>query len=54
MAQLYKSSEEKAAEAVQEKTFATDYLIEKPKARRRPGGSIDKFKSMARDTKVKF
>lgn len=51
---MYKSNEEKAAEKVQEKTFATDYLIEQPKARRRPGGSIDKFKVMARQTKVKF
>ena len=51
---MFKTSEEKATETASEKTFATDYLIEKPKSRRRPGGSIDKFKTMARQTKVRF
>ncbi len=51
---MYRSSEEKAAETAQEKTFATDYLINKPRARRLPGGSVDKFKTMARQTKVRF
>ena len=51
---MYKTSEQKAAEESSEKTFATDYLISQPKPRRRPGGSLDKFKSMARDTKTKF
>lgn len=51
---MYKTSEQQAAEQQAEKTFATDYLISKPKPRRRPGGSIDKFKTMARQTKVRF
>ena len=51
---MYKTSEQKEAEQQAEKTFATDYLISKPKPRRRPGGSIDKFKTMARQTKVRF
>ena len=51
---MYKTTEQKAAEESSEKTFATDYLISQPKPRRRPGGSLDKFKSMARETKNKF
>ena len=45
---MYKSSEQKEAEIKSEKTFATDYLISKPKPRRRPGGSIDKYKKMVK------
>ena len=48
---MYKNSEQQAAENKAEKTFATDYLISKPQSRRRPGGSLDKFKTMARETK---
>lgn len=51
---MYKTGEQKEAEQSAEKTFATDYLISKPKSRRRPGGSLDKFKTMARQSKVKF
>jgi hypothetical protein len=52
--QLYKTNEQKAVEENAEKTFATDFLISKPQPRRRPGGSLDSFKNMARQTKVKF
>ena len=51
---MYKDNQQKEAEQSAEKTFATDYLISKPKSRRRPGGSLDKFKTMARQSKVKF
>ncbi|VEP16456.1 conserved hypothetical protein [Hyella patelloides LEGE 07179] len=51
---MYKTSQQKEAEQSAEKTFATDYLISKPKSRRRPGGSLDKFKTMARQSRVKF
>lgn len=51
---MYKTSEQKAAEQSTEKTFATDYSISKPQPRRRPGGSLDPFKAMARQTKTKF
>jgi hypothetical protein len=52
--QMYKTSEQKAVEENAEKTFATDFLISKPQPRRRPGGSLDSFKNMARQTKVRF
>ena len=50
---MYENKEQKAAQNA-EKTFATDNLISRPKARRRPGGSLDKFKEMARQTNVKY
>jgi hypothetical protein len=50
---MYETSEQKIAAQNAEKTFATDNLISKPKARRRPGGSLDRFKEMARQTNVK-
>lgn len=50
---MYETSEQKTAAQNAEKTFATDNLISKPKARRRPGGSLDRFKEMARQTNVK-
>lgn len=50
---MYETKEQKAAKNA-EKTFATDNLISRPKARRRPGGSLDKFKEMARQTNVKY
>lgn len=49
---MYENKEQKAAKNA-EKTFATHNLISRPKARRRPGGSLDKFKEMARQTNVK-
>ena len=49
---MYENKEQTAQNA--EKTFATDNLISRPKARRRPGGSLDKFKEMARQTNVKY
>ena len=51
---MYKTSGQQEAEEKAEKTFATDYLITKPKSRRRPGGSLDKFKTMASQTKTKL
>lgn len=49
---MYENKEQKAAQNA-EKTFAPNHLISRPKARRRPGGSLDKFKEMARQTNVK-
>ena len=51
---MYKTNEQQVAEQKAEEGFATKYLISKPKPRRRPGGSVDKFKDMARQTKVRF
>ena len=51
---MYKTNEQKVAEKEAERGFATEYLISKPKARRRPGGSLDEFKKMASQTKTKF
>lgn len=49
---MYENKEQKAAQNA-EKTFAPNNLISRPKARRRPGGSLDKFKEMARQTNIK-
>lgn len=47
---LYDKQEEEAVEeVVAEKTFATDSLIAKPRPNRRPGGSINKFRDLARE-----
>lgn len=49
---MYENKEQKAAQNA-EKTFAPNNLISRPKARRRPGGSLDKFKEMARQANIK-
>jgi len=48
---LYNKQEETVEEevVVVEKTFATDSLIAKPRPNRRPGGSINKFRDLARE-----
>ena len=44
-------TKEKEEEVVEEKTFAAESVIAKPRPNRRPGGSINKFRDLARGMK---
>lgn len=49
---LFVPKQEEVQEEVEiEKTFAADLAIAKPKPNRRPGGSINKFRDLARQLK---
>lgn len=49
---LYEQKEEEVVEVVvAEKTFAADSVVAKPRPNRRPGGSINKFRDLARELK---
>lgn len=48
---LYVAKEEVVETMVVEKTFAAESTIAKPRPNRRPGGSINKFRDLARELK---
>ncbi|MBE9170060.1 hypothetical protein IQ238_21905 [Pleurocapsales cyanobacterium LEGE 06147] len=50
---MYEKTSSNGKEAESEKTFATDHLMPSPtQSRRRPGPSLDSFRSMARQAKT--
>ncbi len=48
---LYEQKEEISETAIIEKTFAANAIVAKPRPNRRPGGSINKFRDLARELK---